>query len=862
MVMAIASRRPTVLVVDDVQWADPASHDAITYLVAGFRSQRLAVLATYRDEELAAGHPLHSWLADLTRLPSVSSLRLNRLSRDDTEEQLALLLGGRPHPRLIADVIRRSDGNPYLSELLVGGATLADDGLPAELPTELAGALLGAWHRLSARAREVTRMLAVGGRPVLIDDLTEVAAARGIGAEDVVAALVEATDSGICVALGAEMCWFRHPLLADVLYGTFVPGEAGPIHAAWAKALESRSRSGIDEVRRQGDLALHYQGAGDPESCLEASLRAADLARDVRALREEALHLSRAARLWPTVHRGDAKRVGQELDLLERAAGAHRLAGDDESIFTAWNRAHDLVDERADPLRASWIIRRRSFSARSTGRATGEPVHELERAVELARACADSREYADALADLSESHTFMNAPDVARRYAEQAVQAAHRSGSTEALTHAYRARALAFIREDRSDRDSAECLRFARMTDDPSLLEDARMVRSDYLEARGRVAESTELMAEGLSDVLGAGALSGVSGLTRVLACQLLMFGRFEEAGHVIRQGLALADGPERTADVRLAAALLSTRRGELEVARLHVQRAKQAIPDLEDRPGLVAPPILAEYLVAAGHPDQALDMLTRTLAVQSVDPRVADEMLMWGARAAADMAQDARDRHDGDRATTARTALDHLVALRNDLPPRPFEVLVAEDRVQPAMETLFNAETRRCNGKTDASSTWQKAVASCEAAGLQWEQMIAAWRWAQALLDEGAGPSTVAAPLRTVHQFATASEAHPLQRQAAGLAALGKISLEEPAPTQQRDALPAPFAALTQRELEVLSYLIAGRTYAEIADALFISKKTVSAHVSNLLRKTGTSSRQDVSALALRLGRPTVNQD
>ncbi|MEU4293102.1 AAA family ATPase [Kribbella sp. NPDC026596] len=863
LVMAIASRRPTVLVVDDVQWADPASRDAITYLVAGFRTQRLAMLMTYRDEELAAGHPLHSWLADLTRLPSVSSVRLNRLSRDETEDQLAALLGGRPHPRLVADVTRRSDGNPYLSELLVGGVALADDGLPAGLPTELTGALLGAWHRLSAPAREVMRMLAVGGRPALVDDdLTEVAAARGIGAEAVVDALVEATNAGICVAVDAETCWFRHPLLADVLCGTLVPGEAGPIHAAWAKALESRCRTGIDELRRQGDLAQHYQGAGALGSCLEVSLRAAGLARDLRALREEALHLSRAARLWPTVHRGDAQSVDQELDLLERLADAHRLAGDDESIFTAWNRAHDLVDERADPLRASRVMRHWASSAWSTGRATGEPINEIERAVELARAFPDSREYAEALAALSESHTFMNAPEAARRYAEQAVQAAHRAWSNEALTHAYRARALAFIREDRSDRDSAECLRFARLTHDPALLNQARMVRSDYLDARGRVADSTGIMAEGLSDTLDAGALNVVSGLTRVLACQLLMFGRLAEAGRVIRQGLALAEGPECTADVRLVAALLSTRRGDLEVARLHLERAREAIPDLDERPGLMAPPILAECLLAAGHPDRALDMLMRTLAVHSVDPRVADEMLLWGARAAADMAQDARDRRDGDRVSTARSNLDALIALRKDLPQRPFEVLVAEDLVQPAMEALFNAETSRCRGETITSLTWEKAVASCEAAGLQWEQMIASWRHAQALLDEGTDPSAAAAPLRAVHQFATSSEAHPLQRHAAALAAIGKIPLQEPVTPPRRDTLPEPFHALTQRELEVLSHLVAGRTYSEIADALFISKKTLSVHVSNLLRKTGTSSRRDVSALALRLGPPIVSSE
>ena len=62
-------------------------------------------------------------------------------------------------------------------------------------------------------------------------------------------------------------------------------------------------------------------------------------------------------------------------------------------------------------------------------------------------------------------------------------------------------------------------------------------------------------------------------------------------------------------------------------------------------------------------------------------------------------------------------------------------------------------------------------------------------------------------------------------------------------------------FAGLTARETEVLSHLVANRTYAEIAAALFISEKTVSVHVSNLLRKTGCASGREVAALAGRLG-------
>ncbi len=69
-----------------------------------------------------------------------------------------------------------------------------------------------------------------------------------------------------------------------------------------------------------------------------------------------------------------------------------------------------------------------------------------------------------------------------------------------------------------------------------------------------------------------------------------------------------------------------------------------------------------------------------------------------------------------------------------------------------------------------------------------------------------------------------------------------------------QRRPPTGPLAELTPREREVLAHLVAGRTYAEIAKALFVTEKTVSTHVSHVLSKTGTASRHEVAALALRL--------
>ncbi|MFI7061505.1 AAA family ATPase [Kribbella sp. NPDC050124] len=845
MVVAIATRRPAILVVDDVQWADPASRDALAYLVAGFRRQRLGVLTTCRDEELGTGHPIHSWLADLRRLPAVSVVRLDRLSWDETEQQVAMLLGGRPHHHLVDDVVRRSDGNPYLSELLLEGVPVTADELPAGLPAELSGALLAAWHRLPATAREVMRLLAVAGRPTSIDDLREVASAHGIGPGAVTSALAEATNTGITVAQGAGVCWFRHSLLAEVLYATFVPGEAESVHAAWAKTLAARTATGLDELQRQGDLALHYEAASDLEACFEASLRAADLASGIKARREEAGHLRRAARLWPTVHGGD---VDEEVRLLERVARANDLVGEGEASFQAWSRALELVDERAAPLQACRLLRRWADSAFATGRTHGRPIAEAEHAVELSRGFPDSAEYAEALAYLSWCQWWNNELELSATYAEEAVQAAERSGAKAALSLAYAARGNADSHGERADQDTATGLGFAEETGDPELIWRMLVIRQNFLSRRGRVTECIDPTQRFLSFALNVGAQSVAVFAAGLLSHHLLMFGRLQESAEVIREGLSLTGLPNAAAMVRLSAASLAVRQGDTDAAGLHLERAQELLPGIESRDGLFSQPVLAEYLLATGRAEAALDLLSRTIGVPNVDTRDADELLVWGARAAAALMEAARDRQDSDAMQTTRAAFDDLRAARRTMQPAPFEPGGPADLIQPAMQALFAAF------ESSTSAAWEDAVRRSADAGLRWDEAVASARWAQALLDEGAARSVVAVPLRSAHRFASEVGAQPLLNQVEALAALGGVPLQEPAQPVPDEA-PERLRSLTKREREVLAYLVAGRTYAEIAQALFISEKTVSVHVSNLLHKTGTSSRREVAALAIRLG-------
>jgi hypothetical protein len=283
LVEHVVAREATVLVVDDVQWADPATWDAISYLVAGMRDQRLAIVMTHRDEAVVS-EAFQRWLGHLRRMPGTEDLELGRLDEGATAAQVAVLLGGGTDERLAGRVFERSRGNPYLSELLV---RRLDDGatdLPDHVPEELGQALLDAWRGLPDAAREVSRLLAVGGRPTDVRTLGVVVAQLGVSTSPSVR---EAVDGGVLVLDGATV-WFRHPLLAAVLLESYLPGEDEGAHGAWAKHLESTTSTGVDELRRLSDLALHYQHSGARAAAFSALLSAIELAQRMGAPRETA----------------------------------------------------------------------------------------------------------------------------------------------------------------------------------------------------------------------------------------------------------------------------------------------------------------------------------------------------------------------------------------------------------------------------------------------------------------------------------------------------------------------------------------------------------------------------------------------
>jgi DNA-binding CsgD family transcriptional regulator len=168
------------------------------------------------------------------------------------------------------------------------------------------------------------------------------------------------------------------------------------------------------------------------------------------------------------------------------------------------------------------------------------------------------------------------------------------------------------------------------------------------------------------------------------------------------------------------------------------------------------------------------------------------------------------------------------------------------------AMSAWYAADVGRGRRSAGSGERWLKTAALFEKGGLPWLEVYALRRAAAALL--GGGRQSRAEGRRTLlrrYELACELRAAAVQRELETLARSARVPLVSgPKATVAPLALPG----LTAREHEILGYIVAGSTYAEIANTLVISEKTVPSHVSNLLRKTHTSNRVELAQLAHRV--------
>jgi DNA-binding CsgD family transcriptional regulator len=171
------------------------------------------------------------------------------------------------------------------------------------------------------------------------------------------------------------------------------------------------------------------------------------------------------------------------------------------------------------------------------------------------------------------------------------------------------------------------------------------------------------------------------------------------------------------------------------------------------------------------------------------------------------------------------------------------------------AYAAVGEAELARLEGHSDPS-LWAAAALGWEGLAQPYPAADARWREAEALLLAGGPRERVEALLRDAHAIASGLAARPLCAEIESLARRGRLSLgTAAAPITSEQPSPLTQLGLTTREQEVLALVATGLTNRQIAETLFISPKTATLHVSNILSKLGVTNRVAAATIAHRLG-------
>ena len=845
----LAYVRPVLLIVEDVHWIDRSSRDLLAFLVRNARHDPIAVLTTFRPDELPRGHPLRPFVSELERSGRAERVDLLPLQRSEVAEQLEAIAGHAPAAEVIERIFARSEGNPFFAEELLASADTA----ARELPGSLREALLLRIERLSELTREVLRVAAVVGRSV---DHRLLASVVGVAEPDLLAGLREAADHHVLVpSLNGATYVFRHALLREAIYDDTLIGERLRLHRAIAATLdEHREYAGEAPA---AVLAYHWFAAGEERAALAASAEAASEAEGMHALGEAVGHIDRVLGLWERVPRPEDAAGSDRFELLIHGSELADFSGDGAHGLALAERARVEIDERTEPLRAARAEARIGRSLFFSGRGADALEH-LAAARRLVPKDPPTLEYAEALA--AEGRTLMlnDRPGEARGPLEEAISIAERVGAQEVRASALNSLAIVygslgdFERAIAAGRDG---LRLAEQIGSVEEIMRAYVNTSQAIQDGGRIDESLAVAVEGVAvtERLGMSRVAGDT-LRDHAGLMLLRIGRLADADRMIRPALENATTPFNVAAAEHSAARLALERGDVGLAERRLETAWS----LMQRSGgfqLIGPALGARVLLELTRGDllrareRAREGLER--AVENMGHSLFTAELYWLAvRVEAELAELARTGDDSEAVgrceRAAVSALDDFKAglgrAGGDRPPPESSAFLA----------LAHAELSRLRAERDPRP-WTTAAEAFGAIGACYPAAYAEMRAAEALALSGARVAEIAVPLRSAHATAVEVGPGPFLTSVLALGRRAGVPLGAPDEHPRGDVVAE--LGLTERELQVLRLLGDGRTNRQIGEELFITTKTASVHVSRILMKLGVANRAEAAGAAHRLG-------
>ncbi|SEG27183.1 regulatory protein, luxR family [Nonomuraea solani] len=819
----LAEERPVVLVIEDAHWADRSTRDLLSFLIRYQRTAaRLLLVVTYRTDELHRTHPLRPLLAELGRVEWVTRVELRRLTRREAVALAAGILEREPSPADMDRIYSRSEGNPLFVEAL-----LSEAGAHESLPESLRDLLLAGVERLPDETQELLRVASAGGQRIEHDLLTAVA---GLGEHELSRALRPAVAGNVLVVDG-EGYGFRHALIRESLHDDLLPGEHVRLHTRYAEALE-RDLSILPAPRGAIELAHHWHSAHDSTWALVSAWHAAAAARKSTAYDEQLRMLSRVLELWDQVPDA-AERIGHDrIDVLKQTATVAHLAGEYERAIAMASAALADLDHDADPIRSAMVLRQRGLTRYDLGRDGYRDDLRLAAALVPADQPRLRGQVLESLSRmLHRPQDWQEKIDTARLAMEIGHEVGDANVEAHALINLTWAHSCYGDMEARLA-DYAKARRIAARDDAYNAVMRCAISESDALEGAGWHERAAQVARDGVEEAVQYG-LARTSGtfLAINLAEPLVSLGRWDEALQVVEHALDLAPPAPYRASLQGFATDIALARGQFDRAEASLESSRSVLSRGTFRDQTVLPHLCREVrlLWVRGQLEEAVRAVGRVLEEQDlvISPRYSWPLLMTFAQLFGAVPPSS---------PSAPLAASLLTRLR-ELAPE----LAVEGDLQQAHQLTFRALT-----DADHVKDWDRAVGAWAALRQPYTEAKCLVGAAQAALSSG-DRQGAAARLGRARELAGGLGATPLLEQLdvfARRARLGGASEDDGQPL-----------GLTARELEVLREVTNGRSNREIAEELFISVKTVSVHVSNILSKLTVATRGEAAATAHRLG-------
>ncbi|GGK98706.1 ATP-binding protein [Mangrovihabitans endophyticus] len=812
---------PTMIVLDDIQWADDASLDVCRRLITNATHQPLLLVLAFRPVPRGPGMQR---LRTIIHSRDVVPLTLGPLAAEAVRDLIADATGAPPGP-VLSELATQAAGNPlYVLELVealvregqIRVGQQAEVRTPnGAVPKSLSAALASRLSFVPASATDMLRVAALLGEHFAV---TEVSAVLARSAIDIACDVEDALAAGVLVDAGSRMR-FRHPLIRRALYDDMPTALRSALHREVAQTLV-RTGAGPQRVAQQlhaADLAGdHWTRHWLVETVPVLAVRAPHVAADL--LRRELGH--------------------READTRDQAqlsgALAHILVGtgEHEEAVTRARQALASSTEPADRAGLSWLLARALFS----GGRNDEAVAALEQA--LSRPDQPDIWRARMLASLAMfERAGRGALDAADRTARQALTIGEASGDTFAIAYALTDLWLSHSVR-RQHLSALACLDRA-------------------LDTVGTASEHTDLRAYALN--------------ARIFTLQNLA--RWADAEETLRQARHVHLGPDRPDDVTssITAAVLMFWRGHWDDALAELNSMDQSISAATYRGLRERGPVWLWHGVSAliaarrGRRAMAAEHLRegwlRPPTESAADRENTDFLLV---------AQAMVDEQNGDH----RRALSHLAGL---LDRRPGEMTLVHQWL-PALvrvaHTVGDGSTAQaavdaCRAEADAEQVPARATAAADwSAGLHENDPVrlraaadhyrtvgvpvelggALEDLAVVLAERGDTSAARAAVNEAVEVYGEMEAAWDIRRAEARLRRYG---VRRGVRGRRAKRATHGWEALTPTEHKVALLVASGRSTSDIALQLFLTRRTTQTHISRILAKLGMSSRVEIARAA-----------